>query len=247
MSENLPTRRDGEQAGNRNPEILDDNPTCWFVQFPDGSTDIVAKSNLNELLFEHNLWGLLQDGSEVWKATTDDGDSVITVTPMNDASEYRMTIGSGAEVHIGTHHKSRLVDELNAYYTEDSAKGLVSMYERLRTEQVRPDVIQHFAALPVFEDVEVQDGGWLFHDTLLLTLDREFRHPNTTSRTRSGSIIEAGANDNAYDLSIGDPSDHFERTVTIDGARYRLSNGEMEFLAKAVWAATKAPRVGGGE
>lgn len=226
-------------------EILDDTSANWLVRFDDGHTETVAKSKQNRLLMEHDLWGLLRDGSEVFQAETDDGTEVRLV-PVEDAREFILRVGEYEPLHLGAHRKGDVVDALFEGRDPDTAasssENLMALFDEVREQQVRAEVVEHFEDLPLFDGVERDSRGWLFNGHLLLTYDGEFYHPEMESKTRSGSIIEADANQEAYELDVTSPPGG-DREVTFNGTTYRLTNAEMEFLAKALWAVENAPEV----
>jgi hypothetical protein len=221
-------------------QILDDNRTNWFVKFPDGSTDIVTKSKINTLLFREDLWGLLRAEDTVWQHS---GESDVQITPMGD-NNYEIQVDDKDPVLVGTHHKSELVDALCQYYdtAEANITPLVRFYNVTREKQVRKSVVNQFRVLPPIDgNVSETADGWLIHDHLLLTWDGEFHHPRTTSRTRSGGVVDEAAETKAYSMGIGQVHDAIQREIEVDGETVRLSTAEIEFISKTLWAVTNAP------
>jgi hypothetical protein len=231
-----------EPINRSEPEVLDDNPTNWFVQFPDGSTDIVTKSNLNKLLFKHNLWGLLRDGTTTWEYHA--SGRTVLIQP-RDENEYELSVNGANPVVLGPHHKSDLVDALVDHYESEeggNADELVALYDRVREQQIRSNVVGKFIDVPpIAGSATGVSSGWLINDHLLLTWEGDFLHPDTTSRQRNGSVISDGASENAYKVDVEWEDVGMSREIEIDGNKIRLSNAEMKFLANALWAVTKAP------
>jgi len=224
-------------------DILTESDTNWLIKYPDGRTKPVSKSPHNRLLYEHGLWGLLKDGSDILVLHSDEDRATVRVTPSDDATEFALEVGNGDPIHIGEHKKTDLVNALTTHFVDgnDEAKTLVGLYESIREDRIREDAMRHLAQVPPFtDDVELQADGWLIHDHLLLTWEREFYHPNTTTRTVSGSAVNPASSEPAYQVSVGKPQG-LARDVTLDGEQYRLTDGEMEFLAKALFAITEAP------
>ena len=224
-------------------EILDDNTGNWLVQFDDGTTKTVAKSKQNRLLMEYDLWGLLRDGTEVLTTTHDDTD--VAVVPGDGAREFTLKYGEFEPLHLDPHEKSRLVDAIFEGKDPDSERGLgaalVGLFDDIRENRVRSDVIGALHDAPPFKGVVAETSrGWLFNDHLLLTYNAEFYHPDVESRTRSGGAVSGTENQEAYELSVS-PSDSMDRELTIDDTTYRLTDAEMEFVAKALWASKMAP------
>lgn len=222
--------------------IKDTTVSNWLIEFDDGTTDVVPKSKQNTLLIEHNLWGLLQEGTEVMTIDGTDDHPSITLVPSDDAKEFTLRVGDYEALHLGAHHKSRLVNALADGKAEDDvAARLLDLFDDLRNSQVRSRVVTALAERPPFsEHVEDTPGGWLVHDHLLLTWEREFYHPKTTSRNRSGGIVDSGSSERAYNVNVSLADGH-QRQVTLDGTDFRLTDAEMAFVAKALWAITHAP------
>jgi len=225
-------------------DILTESDTNWLIKYPDGRTKPVSKSPHNRLLYEHGLWGLLKGGTDILVLHSDDeARATVRLTPSDDATEFALEVGNGDPIHIGEHNKSKLVEALRVHFEcdDEDARPLVALYESIREDRIREDAMRALAEVPPFaEDVELQADGWLIHDHLLLTWEREFYHPNTTTRTVSGSAVNPASSEPAYQVSVGTPQD-VSRDVTLDGEQYRLTDGEMEFLAKAMFGITEAP------
>lgn len=222
-------------------EIIDNTPANYLVRRDDGTTDTLGKSKQNRLLIEHNLWGLLQDGTEVLSLDVAD-QPPITVVPSEEAREFTLSVGDYESIHLGPHKKSELVDALIEEEQEARAESLVTLFDRIRENRVRTEVIDAFLGQQPFADtVESNADGWLIHDHLLLTWECEFYHPNTTTYERSGSTVEQGSSEPAYEPDINPPESD-ERSVTLNGTDYRLTNAEMEFIARALWGVANAPR-----
>lgn len=229
-------------------EIIDNNTGNWLVQHDNGSMETIAKSKQNQLLIENNLWGLLRDGTEVfYEPATDDHPSV-TLIPGDDAREFTLRVGEYQPIHVGPHEKTKLVDALFEGRKDETnstvSDELVRLFDGLREGRVRSRVMDALASQPPFSvKVTRTSDGWVFHDHLLLTWNGEFYHPTTTSRNRSGGIVESGSSQEAYDVNVPNFSESVQdREVTLQGEHYRLTNAEMEFVAKALWAMTNAPQ-----
>lgn len=234
MSQNL------TQNGDTEPTILDNNPTNWLVQFPGGDTDLVTKTDLKVLLFEHDLWGLLKENSTVWRH---DGRYNVEIVP-HGGNKYELFVNDKESIHIGPHRKSEMVAALRSHYESDNqdAVALVKFHRNLHAKQVRRHVVEHFGKLPPLDGNYTDNGGgWLINKHLLLTWSGDFHHPGTTSRTRSGSVVDKAANEKAYDINLNQPTDGIPRQIEIDGEEVRVTDDEMKFVAKALWAVTQSP------
>jgi hypothetical protein len=224
-------------------EIEETTPANYLV-IDDGKHRMIGRSKQNRALIEENLWGLLKDGNEIYQLDPDDGVK-ISVIPHEGANEFTLQVGSGGDpVHIGPHNKSLLVAGLVDNEGEAAkAEAMIRLYDDLREDMVREDVINALAEKPPFvQRVELKDGGWLIHGNLLLTWEGDFFHPDTTAYDRSGNVLGEGMSEPAYNLSLDRVTDSVNRELSIGGEEYFLAESEMQFIAKALWAVANAPR-----
>jgi hypothetical protein len=223
--------------------VLDDNGTNWLVQKDDGSTETKTKaSNLNQLLYGHNLWGLIDEGSEIWTGGGD-GEPKVTVVPDDDATCYTIDPEGMPLLQLGAHHKTRLVDAFMEIYDDhegNTVQPLLDLYESIRDDMARADVLDPFATL-LENKVEIREGGWWINGHLLLTYEGDFYHANHVSRNRSGGVVGEGTAVEAYQHAVPEPDADMNRSVTVEGEEYRLTNSEVEFVTKAVWAVKATP------
>jgi len=223
-------------------EILEENNTNFLVLTDDGSTTTKTKSsNLNQLLFGYGLFDLLQEGSEIWTQETDKG--VLRVIPGNDAREYTIDPPSVPNLVLGAHRKTDLVDALmEAYEAEGRVdpQPIMNLYEEVRDGMVREEVLDPFHPL-IGSNVSVRENGWFINGHLLLTYEGEFYHSEHKSRNRSGSVIGTGTSNKAYEQAVSEPDGEISRSITIDGEQRRLTNSEVEFITKALWAVENTP------
>jgi hypothetical protein len=226
-------------------EVLEENRTNWLVRMENGSTETKTKSSdLNQLLYRYNLWGLLESGKEIWSHTGSDGEPNVTIVPDGTASTYKIQIGNLPDLTIGEHHKTDLIDALedvHEKHNSESIAPIVALYDDIRKDMIRDEILDLF--LDVFSDKVVRgDGGWFINGHLLLTYEGDFYHPSTESRKRSGSsVIGTSSTTTAYGISIDNPGDAVSRTVTLEGEEYVLTEKEMQFLGKAMWAIENTP------
>lgn len=225
-------------------DILEDNDTNWLVLTPDGSTETKTKSSdLNKLLFGHDLYGLLDTGNEIWTHSGTEEEPSVTLIPGEDEC-YTIRLGDAPDLTIGAHHKTDLVDALSSMYEDhdgDSVGPILNLYDSIREDMMRTEALVPFA--DVFSDkVEKRDDGWFINGHLLLTYEGDFYHPSTDSRQRSGhSVIGAGSTAEAYSVSVSSPERSMSRNVTVDGEDYQLTDKEVKFLAQAMWAIENTP------
>jgi hypothetical protein len=225
-------------------EILEENSTNWLVLTEEGSTETKTKSSdLNQLLYGHNLWGLLDTGNEIWMSNGGEEEQKITIIP-NEDDQYTIRPENAPDLTIGAHHKTDLVDAMASMYEDyegDSIAPIMNLYDSIREDMIRDEVLEPFA--DVFTDkVEVRADGWFINGHLLLTFEGEFYHPNTNSRRRSGqTVIGVGSSSTAYGVTIDEPEEVISREITVDGQDYRLTEKELKFLARVVWAIENTP------
>jgi len=227
------------------PEVKRRTPANIVVQHDDGNIESVPLSRQNRLLFDHNLWGLLKEGDEILHLS---GDPSVTISPNEDSTEFTLKVEGAQPMHLGPDLKPRMVDTLITIYEDrDEGEGadptpLVDLRDEIMENRVRMKVVDYLAEMPPFSEyisdgkLEVTENGWLFSQELLLTWECEFRHPNTVSRRRNGSVISPDSADSAYDVSFSGLSNE-RHSVTIDGDDYRMTAKEMDFMARALWAA----------
>jgi hypothetical protein len=226
-------------------EVHDSNGENWLIEKDDGTFTTKTKSSeLNQLLYGHELWGLIDEGTEVWMSDGAEGEPKVTVIPDENAECYTLRVGEAPDLTLGKHHKTDLVDAMADIYNEfdnESVAPLLDLYDSIRENMVRQDILSPF--LDAFGDkVGERDDGWFINGHLLLTYESEFHHPGTDSRKRSGQqVIGQGSAISAYNVSFGNPKDDMNRDVTVDGQAHRLTDAEVEFLARAVWAIENTP------
>ena len=227
------------------PELIDSNDTNLLIETEDGRTELVARSPLNRLLFDHELWGLLRRGDEMLVFGKSEDHPQVLIAPDSNAENYTIKIGDYDNLHLGVHQKTKLVEALAEVYENNGGEDptpVIRMYDEIRKEQVRRRVIDSLAEQPPFAGrVEATDDGWLINGHLLLTWEREFFHPGTTSRRVVGSSVAPGSTEKAYRVRFGDAPAEMEREMTVDGVNYRMTDAEMSFIARAVWGVTVTP------
>lgn len=225
--------------------VLEENEVNYLIMTEDGSTETKTKSsNLNKLLFGHDLFGLLREGSEIWMNQGGEDEPTVTVIPDDNAECYTLRLsGIRRDLTLGEHHKTNLVDALASVYEDhdgESNKPLIDLYEDIRGDMVRVELVEQFRM--VFGDkVQERDDGWYINGHLLLTYEGNFYHPENASRNRSGSVIGTGTSIEAYDLAFQGSTTDMSREVTFEGESYRLTESEIEFIAKAIWAIENTP------
>lgn len=224
------------------PTVKRRTPANIVVQHDDGMVESVPLSRQNRLLFDHDLWGLLKEGDEIVKVGSD---PQVTIIPNQEATEYTVEIDGAQPIHLGPDVKPRLIDNLLEVYEcddNDYVAPLIDLRDEMMDNRVRMIVARYLAEMPPFSryieegELEVTDNGWLFHDELLVTWNCEFRHPHTTSRSLSGSVISPDAGDSAYNVEFDDNYES-RHSLEIDGKAYRMTKNEMDFLTRVMWAA----------
>lgn len=226
-------------------QVLDDNSENWLLLTEDGSTVTKTKSsNLNQLLFGEDLFGLLETGNEVWVSKDRDDEPQVTVIPDDEAQCYTLRVGDLPPLTLPENRKGDLIDALAEVYEDYDGRSsvpLVQLYEEVRGNMVRDTVLAAF--LPPFGNrVEEREDGWFINGHLLLNYEGEFHHPTTESRERSGqTVIGSGAAAEAYNVNTGQIEENMQRMIDIDGQQHRLTDGEVEFLALVMWGVENTP------
>lgn len=230
-------------------EVLESNSCNFLIRKNDGSITTKTKSSdLNKLLYSHDLFGLIDEGSEIWTHSGAEGEPKVTVIPDEGAKCYTLKVGDAPDLTLGEHRKTDLVDAMAEIYEKcnnESVAPLVNLYDNIRENMVRQDVLDPF--LDAFSDkVVCREDGWFINGHLLLTFEGEFHHPSTESRERDGQqVITQGSATSAYNVSISSPENQMKREVTVNGETYRLTDAEVEFLAKVSWGIKNTPDMGG--
>ena len=226
-------------------EVLESNDTNFLVRNEDGSiTTKTRDSDLNKLLFGHNLYGLIEEGSSVWTNSGAESEPEVMVIPDDEAKSYTIRLDNAPDLTLGPHHKTDLIEALASVYEKHDAKSvapLVSLYDDVRESMVRKEVLEPFSK--AFSDkVEVREDGWFINGHLLLTFEGDFFHPNNTSRTRSGkSVTPHQSQMQAYSVNVSAANADMKRDITLNGTDYRLTDKEMKFLGRALWAVENTP------
>jgi len=224
--------------------ILEDNDTNWLIATESGTTTKTKSSDLNQLLYGHDLFALIEDGTQIWQNNGAEREPSVTLIPGEEAKKYTIEISEAPKLTLGKHHKTDLIDALAAVYEEhdgNSVQPILDLYDSIREDMIREDVLRPFADA-LSDKVGVRDDGWFINGHLLLTLEGDMFHPETKSHKRSGSqCIPLGSKESAYSVRVGKPEQSMSRNVTVDGEDYRLTTKEVRFVAKAMWAVENTP------
>jgi hypothetical protein len=224
--------------------ILEENESNWLIATESGTTTKTKSSDLNQLLYGHDLFGLIEDGTQIWQNSGAEGEPSVTLIPGEEAKKYTIEISEAPKLTLGKHHKTDLIDALAAVYEEhdgNSVQPILDLYDSIREDMIREDVLRPFADA-LSDKVVVRDDGWFINGHLLLTLEGDMFHPDTKSHKRSGSqCIPLGSKEDAYSVNIDNPSQSMSRSVSVDGEEYRLTTKEMHFIAKAMWSVENTP------
>lgn len=215
-------------------EILERNSTNFLV-LEDGNVESITRTDMNTLLFDHNLWDVLREGTETLTLQEQENGEKLTITPSDDAREFTIDLGDGGKsVYLGEHHKSDLIEALADHYNENKdGTPIRDLAIDVRTTQIVPDEVSQLLAVePFASSVEEKVGGWLINGHLLLSWECEFHHPDTTSREVTSGTVARGSSDRAYDIDIGRHPQTEREISDVD-----------EFVKKAAWAVTEAPKI----
>jgi hypothetical protein len=217
-------------------QVIEENSTNWLVA-TDNGTDIKTKSSdLNKLLYGHDLFGLIDDETEIWTRKATDEHPRIRITPQGDGI-YALEIGNAPELILGKHHKTKLVEAMAKMYEDRDGdpQPIINLFESIRADMIREEPLAPFLAA-LSSRVEEREDGWFINGHLLLTYENSFYHSENVSRTRSGSVIGTGTTTTAYRLDISADDAKMNRVVETADQEYRLTDKEVVFLMKATWA-----------
>lgn len=219
--------------------ILENRDSHSLVQHDDGSVELVPWSPMNQLVYKHGLHGVLREGNEIFTVKTDDGMPDLTITPLDDATEFKIEYGDDT-VHVDKHEKSDFVDALLDAADSDTDgldhRPILDFASDLFDTDVNPAMVDQ-AAQALDGDIEVTDKGWLINDVVLLTYDNEFYHPGTTAVNSRGETLGANASQLAYELRFQGEG----QTDWDDWESLADMGTQAEFLARAMWALKYAP------
>jgi hypothetical protein len=224
--------------------VIDETPTSWLIATENGGTETKTKcSPLNQLLYGHDLFGLLQHGDEIWMKDVD-GEKAVTIIPSQESECFTLRLEDCPDLTLGEHHKTDLIEAMAEMYDEhdgESVEPLVALYDEIRSNMAREEVLSVFSAA-LSEWVEVREDGWYINGHVLLTLEGEIYHPGTNSRKRSGNgVVNDGSSVQAYGLRAADLTSGMDREITEDDETYRLTDREMKFIGKAIWLVENTP------
>lgn len=217
-----------------------------IVQHEDGNVENIPLSPKNRLLFEHNLWGLLREGNEILKMDTD---PLLTIIPRESGGGFTLKIEDAQPLQIGTSLRSEFVEQLFEVYDNDGKEGknpnaLINFRDEVLDNRVRPEVVKYLGSMPPFSTLvdndmlKIVEDGWLFYGDLLLTWQQKFQRPQSQSTKVAGGIVEESVRDKAFNMKFNRNMER--KTIQIDNRDYLLTQNEMEFLTRAVWA-TEVP------
>ena len=75
------------------PKLLDSPEANYLIQYDDGDVELATKSDMNRLVFEHGLWGLLKTGEEILCLQAEDKKPMMQVIPGEGARSYTIQMG----------------------------------------------------------------------------------------------------------------------------------------------------------
>lgn len=245
-------------------QIIDETPHNMLVKIAkdDGETNTlnVARNPRNELLYKHGMYKLVHGEPGLIIQFKDSG---LEVQTTEEGGVYVIT-GDRDPVHTSPEHERRLLDAIKTLKETGDDTPLSELYHHILDTQIRRHVVNRlfdvrpFSVLADKGLVEADPRGWLFHDSLLLTWEGEFRNDtrDTTYSVSGSAVREVESVNEAFTLSvdqrgtagtaIDQVSDEVSRhSVEIDGQEYTFGKRETQFVAKAVWAVKNVRPRGG--
>ena len=262
MTQNkITTVSDAVEIGNTVTKIHE-TPVNMLYEVPDGrggvTTKNMSKTPRNVLLFKHGLYSLVKgDPDEIHVLNQK---PYVAVSPTNDESCYVIWVGRDSEPVHTTPDKEKRFLEVVKDLVESRESDCVSEMEELQLEildsQVRRKVVNKLLDKAPFSDlveksiIRKTKRGWLFHDTLLLTWESEFRNKNYKDggyEVNGSSVSKTNSENKAFrlrqDYGNGPTLDDFEEsdtmtrhTVQFGDEGYTFGQQEFEFVTRAVWA-----------
>ena len=229
------------------PEIIQELGNMFLVRV-DGTTQQVASTPKNELLYKHGLYSLLHAGADAERVVLSDEDDDVyaAVAPTANDSVYNIWFGDPDD-HPLQNPPSKANEVLAGVRDalEDPAdySTLKDAYEWVRDNQVRRDIMEKL--LPLFPRASVipNEEGWVVEGMFLVTWDA--RVFIAGSDLDEGSYRVAGGvtktDEKREFLSLTpekDPEETIENgdnIVVIGGEEYELGELELMFLAKVKW------------
>lgn len=251
----------------REVEILDETPVSMFVQYFDHEKGKpvrrnVAKNDRNELLFKHNMYGLIHSDESTIYTVTQEPYAAVSAT---GDSTYTVWVGDEHPVQTDPSLEERLLRAVREVQEADEGTEwtldiesedarvhpLRELHQHIIDTQVRRNVVNRLLEHPPFSMyresgiLEVEEGGWLFHGMLRLTWEGELRHRRGSEeieRIEGSSTRRVGTENDAFDLEGSgpgiEPDDELERhTVKFGDREVTFGMLEMEFVTKAIWVA----------
>lgn len=220
-------------------KVIESNPTNFLV-LEGGEVESVTRTDTNTLLFDHGLWGLLRDGTDILTLQGTEDEPQVTITPGEDAKAFKLDPDGQDPVYLGEHWKAEFIKKLVATYESDdkSVEPLLNLASHVREMQIDRNEVEALLDVEPFSSaVTEQMGGWLIHDNVLLSWENEFYHPGTTSREIDSGSVARGSSDEAYELEFQDqrPDGTFGKIESIDRT-------VSTFVSKAAWAVQAAPK-----
>lgn len=241
---------------------IHETPVNMLYEVPDGrggtTTKNLSKTPKNVLLYKHGLYSLVQgDPDEIYVLSQE---PYAAVSPTEDDSSYVIWVGEDSTPVHTPPEKERRVLEVIRDIVEDGGMDAIDELEKLQVEildsQVRRNVVNKLLSQPPFSQLvergvlEATGRGWLFHGSLLLTWEGEFRNKNDHEGgfevSGSGVRQVESANDAfrlRQDRGDNPTLDDFEESDTMSRHKVQFEDGahtfgrqEFGFVTHAIWA-----------
>lgn len=205
-----------EEPNNRSEindaEVVDTLGNMLLVMV-DGDMKQVPATEKNELLYKHNLYGLLRSGdkSERVVLTDDEDDGFIAVSPTENDSVYEIWIGDKTYPVMNPPSMSgNLLKAIRDALTNSDYSSIYEIYKKIREEKVRRSVINKVANNFPRSEVIPQNNGWNILGLFLITWDaRIFLNTGSIENKKSYKVRGSGVSETEdvepfLELSVSD-------------------------------------------
>lgn len=207
----------------QNAEIEESLGNMLLVRV-NGELKQVAASNKNKLLYKHNLFEILNTGSDKSRVIlTDDEDdeNFVAIAPTDNDSVYQIWLDSNPYPVMNPPSKAEdvLRGVKEALETPSSYETIKRVYEDIRSDRVRRFVIQSLESVFSSGQVVPESDGWNILGMFILTWDaRVFLNTSergTAYRVTGSSVSETQDTKQFLQLSINDETIEKYRDQTV--------------------------------
>lgn len=224
--------------------LLEDRTSHLLVEHDDGAVELLPKSDMNLLLYKHDLFGFLRDGTDTLAFPNPDASGYRADIRMEPEGDDIRVYWHGDEFIIGPHHRPALLDTLSRAFDEDTKLArfntVSTWLNDLLDVAVDRNRVEPFLDLPAIQQhVEPRVDGWVLYDYILVTFDNEVYHKHhrgKSTRSHSTGNDIAGDKKQAWMLTPGNPDSSDPPELSTVAA-----SPEEEFIARVLWCLDHLP------